>query len=123
MSKNGRGTILNNIRKGLRPELDQRNRLIIPVVEIAKILKPRVILLENVPEMQDTLIETPNGEYKLILDYIKDELGSSYEGQGEVVEFADYGVPQKRQRLINEGLVADQADFFVQWQMRLSLAM
>jgi DNA (cytosine-5)-methyltransferase 1 len=101
MSKNGRGTILNNIRKGLRPELDQRNRLIIPVVEIAKILKPRVILLENVPEMQDTLIETPNGEYKLILDYIKDELGSTYEGQGEVVEFADYGVPQKRQRLIS----------------------
>jgi DNA (cytosine-5)-methyltransferase 1 len=101
MSKNGRGTILNNIRKGLRPELDHRNRLIIPVVEIAKILKPRVILLENVPEMQDTLIETPNGEYKLILDYIKDELGSIYEGQGEVVEFADYGVPQKRQRLIS----------------------
>ena len=32
---------------------------------------------------------------------IKDELGSSYEGQGEVVEFADYGVPQKRQRLIS----------------------
>lgn len=36
MSKNGRGTILNNIRKGLRPNLDERNRLIIPVVEIAK---------------------------------------------------------------------------------------
>ncbi|MBK9936334.1 MAG: DNA cytosine methyltransferase [Cytophagaceae bacterium] len=87
MSKNGRGTILNNIRKGLRLELDQRNRLIIPVVEIAKILKPRVILLENVPEMQDTIIETPNGEYKLILDYIKAELGSTHDGQGEVVEF------------------------------------
>ena len=100
MSKNGRGTILNNIRKGLRPKLDQRNRLIIPVVEIAKILEPRVILLENVPEMQNTIIETPSGEYKLILDYIKDELGTQYEGHGEVVEFADYGVPQKRQRLI-----------------------
>jgi DNA (cytosine-5)-methyltransferase 1 len=100
MSKNGRGTILNNIRKGLRPELDQRNRLIIPAIEIAKKLKPRIILLENVPEMQDTIIETPSGEYKLILDYIKEELGNEYEGQGEVVEFADYGVPQKRQRLI-----------------------
>ena len=101
MSKNGRGTILSNVRKGLRPHIDERNRLIIPVIEIAKKLRPKLILLENVPEMQDTIIETPNGEYKLILDYIKDELGSSYVGCGEVVEFADYGVPQKRQRLIS----------------------
>jgi DNA (cytosine-5)-methyltransferase 1 len=101
MSKNGRGTILNNIRKGLRPQLDERNRLIIPAIEIAKELKPRLIILENVPEMQDTVIETPNGEYKTILEYIKDELGEEYEGCGEVVEFADYGVPQKRQRLIS----------------------
>lgn len=100
MSKNGRGTILNNIRKGLRPQLDERNRLIIPAIEIAKALQPRIILLENVPEMQDTIIETPTGEYKPILDFIKDELGEEYEGKGEVVEFADYGVPQKRQRLI-----------------------
>lgn len=100
MSKNGRGTILNNIRKGLRPIIDERNRLIIPAIEIAKELKPRLILLENVPEMYDTIIETPNGEYKTIIDYIKDELGTEYIGRGEVVEFADYGVPQKRQRLI-----------------------
>lgn len=100
MSKNGRGTILNNIRKGLRPRLDERNRLIIPVIEIAMELRPRLIILENVPEMQDTIIETPSGEYKLILDYIKLKLGYDYVGGGEVVEFADYGVPQKRQRLI-----------------------
>lgn len=100
MSKNGRGTILNNIRKGLRPQLDERNRLIIPAIEIAKTLQPRIILLENVPEMQDTIIETSTGEYKPILDFIRDELGEEYRGKGEVVEFADYGVPQKRQRLI-----------------------
>lgn len=100
MSKNGRGTILNNIRKGLRPNLDERNRLIIPVIEIAKELRPRIIILENVPEMQDTIIETPNGGYKTILDFIKFELENEYVGHGEVVEFADYGVPQKRQRLI-----------------------
>lgn len=100
MSKNGRGTILNNIKKGLRPPTDERNKLIIPTIEIAKVLRPRMVLFENVPEMQDTIIETPNGEYKLILDYIKEELGDEYVGGGEVVEFADYGVPQRRQRLI-----------------------
>lgn len=100
MSKNGRGTILNNIRKGLRPQLDERNSLIIEAIEIAKALKPRIIILENVPEMQDTIIETSKGKYQLILDYITEVLGAEYEGKGEVVEFADYGVPQKRQRLI-----------------------
>jgi DNA (cytosine-5)-methyltransferase 1 len=100
MSKNGRGTILNNIRKGLRPKIDERNTLIIPAIEIAKALRPRVIIFENVPEMQDTIIETPNGDYKTIVEYINSELEAEYIGKAEVVEFADYGVPQKRQRLI-----------------------
>jgi DNA (cytosine-5)-methyltransferase 1 len=100
MSKNGRGTLLNNARKGLRPKLDERNQLIVEVIEVAKILRPRMVLFENVPEMLDTIIETPDGSYELILDYIKKTLGDDYVGRGEVVEFADYGVPQKRQRLI-----------------------
>lgn len=100
MSKNGRGTLLNNIRKGLRPKIDERNTLIIPAIEIAKALNPRVIIFENVPEMQDTIIETPNGDYKTIVEYIKTELETEYKGKAEIVEFADYGVPQKRQRLI-----------------------
>lgn len=101
MSKNGRGTILNNIRKGIRPKVDERNRLIVPVIEIAKRLRPRLVLLENVPEMENTLIETPDGSFKLILDYVREELGDKYVGKGEVVEFADFGVPQRRQRLIS----------------------
>jgi len=101
MSKNGRGTILNNIRKGMRPKTDERNRLIVPAMEIAKRLQPRLILLENVPEMENTLIETPNGEFKLVLEYVREALGKEYMGKGEVVEFADFGVPQKRQRLIS----------------------
>jgi DNA (cytosine-5)-methyltransferase 1 len=101
MSKNGRGTILNNIRKGTRPQTDDRNRLIIPVMEIAKALRPRLLLLENVPEMENTLIETPSGDFKMILEYVREELGEVYMGRGEVVEFADFGVPQKRQRLIS----------------------
>jgi DNA (cytosine-5)-methyltransferase 1 len=100
MSKNGRGTLLNNIKKGLRPKLDERNQLIVNAVEIAKVLKPRLIVFENVPEMENTFIYTPSNQYKAILDYLKEEFGEEYVGKGEVVEFADYGVPQRRQRLI-----------------------
>jgi len=100
MSKNGRGKLLNGIRKGLKPESDERNRLIIPTLSIAKELKPRLIIFENVPEMENTIIASPDKQYISIMEYIKNELDTDYYGKAEVVEFADYGVPQRRQRLI-----------------------
>jgi DNA (cytosine-5)-methyltransferase 1 len=100
MSRNGRGKLLNAIRAGERPPRDERNRLIIPTIEIARALKPKLILLENVPEMEYTAILDGQGEVVSILQYIQRELGGDYCGRAEVVEFADYGVPQCRRRLI-----------------------
>lgn len=54
MSKNGRGTLLNNIRKGNRPKFDERNRLIIPTIQIANELNPRIIILENVSDVNQS---------------------------------------------------------------------
>ena len=100
MSKNGRGKLLSAIRAGAKPAFDERNRLIIPTMALARRLRPEIVLLENVPEMRDTVIlddhDLPTG----ILDFVSASLGSEYVGGGEVVEFADYGVPQRRQRLI-----------------------
>ena len=100
MSKNGRGKLLQGIREGRKPSLDSRNRLIIPTLEIAQALKPRLIVFENVPEMESTLIEDSAGRLVPILDLVAEMLGRMYRGCGEVVEFADYGIPQRRQRLI-----------------------
>ncbi len=36
MSKNGRGKLLNLARAGLRPEIDPRNLLVLPTIEIFK---------------------------------------------------------------------------------------
>lgn len=100
MSKNGRGKLLNRIRKGERPVLDSRNRLIIPTIEIIEKLLPKIVVIENVPEMRDTLIEY-DSELIGIIDFVKKELQPlGYVGCEEVIEFADYGVPQRRQRLI-----------------------
>ena len=99
MSSNGKGTILNNLKKGIRPQFDPRNKLIIPAVEIAKKLQPEWIIFENVPNMLNTVIE--DGESVInIIDYISRELGDIYVGKPEVVDVADYGVPQHRNRLI-----------------------
>ena len=100
MSKNGQGKLLSEIRAGRRPRLDPRNRLIIPTLEIATALRPRILILENVPEMTNTVIEDESGDLVKILDYVEKVLGGDYSGRAETVEFADFGVPQRRKRLI-----------------------
>lgn len=100
MSKNGRGKLLRSIRDGLKPKFDERNQLIVNAVNCIKSLKPRLVVFENVPEMENTVIKDNAGIVLNILDYIVRELSPDYHGQWKVVEFADYGVPQRRQRLI-----------------------
>lgn len=99
MSFNGIGKILAEVRAGRRPKEDPRNRLIIPTVEIIQKLHPEWVLLENVPTMSNTIIRTEANDYKRIVDYIIEEL-PDYVGKAEVVNCADYGIPQTRIRLI-----------------------
>ena len=56
MSFNSVGKRLQEIRAGRQPKDDPRNRLIIPTIEIVKKLKPKWLLLENVKEMENTII-------------------------------------------------------------------
>ena len=100
MSYNGIGKLMAEIRLGRRPKEDPRNRLIIPTIEIVKELKPKWVVLENVPTMRNTVIRTESGEYMNIIDLIHQELYPDYVGEPEIVNCADYGIPQKRERLI-----------------------
>jgi DNA (cytosine-5)-methyltransferase 1 len=99
MSTNGAGKLRAEIAAGNRHEEDVRNRLIIPAMNIVCALKPRWVLLENVPGMQHTEIRTENGQAQ-ILDYVRDRLGREYDGAGEVLSCSDYGIAQVRKRLI-----------------------
>ncbi len=99
MSKNGRGKLLAGIRAGIKPEIDERNLLILEVIEIANQLKPKIIVIENVPEMAGTIIADRNGSFATMTEILSSCL-KGYTGKWEVVEFADYGIPQRRQRLI-----------------------
>lgn len=100
MSSNGAGKLLSEVRKGNRKPIDERNRLIIPTMDIIQALKPRWIILENVENMQNTIINDETDNYINIMDYINEKLGNEYVGKGEVVNCADYGIPQTRKRLI-----------------------
>ena len=100
MSSNGMGKMLSDYRKGLRPKMDERNRLIIPAIEIIKALKPEWVILENVTNMVNTLIFDENEELINIIDYIMRELGKDYFGKPVAIDTADYGIPQHRKRLV-----------------------
>ena len=93
---------------GLRLEFDPRNKLKFYAVDVIKKVKPKFVLLENVPKQLTTKIEY-NGEVILIPEYIKRELGADYSFNKETLVMAkDYGVPQLRERniflLVKKGL-------------------
>ena len=100
MSKSGQGTLLRNIRHGKRPKFDPRNRLILPALSIIHRLSPRFVVFENVCEMRNTMIEDENGKIRSILDIIDTRLADDYVGKAYDIQFADYGIPQRRKRLI-----------------------
>lgn len=100
MSKNGQGKLLNGIRNGTKSKFDKRNQLIIPTLDIILELHPKIVLFENVPEMENTVILDETENPINVIEYIKKRLGVEYAGKAEVVQFADFGVPQRRSRLI-----------------------
>lgn len=99
MSTNGYGKLKSEVAAGRRGEVDERNRLILPAMEVITRLRPSWILFENVPGMRKTSIEV-SGRQTGILEYIQEQLGDEYEGCGEVLSCADFGIPQLRKRLI-----------------------
>lgn len=85
---------------GLRLEFDSRNQLIYYAVETIKDVKPKFVLMENVPQQLTTKIRH-NNEILLIPDYVKKELGNDYRfNQNTLAMAKDYGVPQLRERNI-----------------------
>ena len=84
---------------GKQEEFDERNSLICDAVRIIKEIKPKYVMLENVPMQLLTRVRY-NEELLLIPDYLKAELGDNYDFVQEVIDTADYGVPQTRERAI-----------------------
>ncbi len=100
MSTNGIGKLKRETNEGRRHSEDARNRLIIPAMALIKRLRPRWVLLENVPGMQNTVIREEDGKEIRILDFVARELGNEYLGEAEVVSCDAFGIPQRRKRLI-----------------------
>lgn len=77
-----------------RPKRDSRNKLIWEFVRFVEVLMPLTIMLENVPALAGYT------EFKKAVSKLK-RLG--YDPHNEILDVANFGVPQRRKRLVMVG--------------------
>ena len=79
---------------------DDRNNLIFEYTRLISEIKPLFILMENVPGLK-------NGRGKKIFSDAVEQLEQEYEVNFDVLNCADFGVPQTRKRLVLHGIRKD----------------
>lgn len=77
--------------RGARPRLESSRETAFQVVRYARIMRPRWIIIENVIHMR------PWSRYQGLLQTLRAE---GYRVKEHVLDAADYGVPQRRKRLL-----------------------
>lgn len=98
---------------GRKDPKDPRNNLIYYAVEAIKLLKPRFVIIENVPMQQHTLIKCKGVEV-VIPEYVFNELSDDYNfNNNRIVNSMNYGVPQSRSRYI---YLLSRKDEEIQWE-------
>ena len=92
---------------GRRDEKDERNTLINSYTEFVSLVKPKLIFFENV---KGFTMEFKNNQQKgkkysqIVTDKLTQE---GYNVYGQLVNFGEYGIPQKRTRFILVGIRND----------------
>lgn len=102
---------------GRRDEDDERNELVNYYIEFISIIRPRIILFENVKgftlefKKRKKIMIKKEKPYSV---YVKDELEKlGYKVYGKIIDFSKYGVPQRRNRFILIAcLKGEPKDFF-----------
>ncbi|MBN1969668.1 MAG: DNA cytosine methyltransferase [Candidatus Delongbacteria bacterium] len=98
---------------GKRNREDERNNLVNSYIKFIKIVKPSMLFFENVKGFT-LCFKKKNGGIKHYSNYVCDKLSSlGYSVHGEILDFSDFGIPQRRKRFILIGLLTgDPKKFF-----------
>lgn len=95
------GFSLANLKRNVE---DERNFLFLEVVRFIKLFNPKIVIIENVSGMRSL----NNGEFeKAIAEAISNSGELGYNVKRELLNAADFGVPQIRKRLIFIGVRKD----------------
>jgi DNA (cytosine-5)-methyltransferase 1 len=101
---------------GRRDEKDTRNKLIISYIKFIRLVQPKVIFFENVKGFTQQF-DKNKIRGRVYSEYVQTELKKSsqsndyigYDVYGKLVDFSEYGIPQKRTRFILVGIRKDIA--------------
>ncbi len=78
---------------------DPRNYLILSALNIVDSIKPKYFLIENVPRFQEMRLPYENQEMSLE-QLLRMKYGQEYHVTCDILNAADYGVPQTRYRVV-----------------------
>ncbi|MFX4230440.1 DNA cytosine methyltransferase [Aliarcobacter butzleri] len=97
---------------GRRKEEDERNKLIDSYIKFIELVQPKILFFENVRGFTIGFKQgNKRGEaYSVYVVNKLKQLG--YDVKGQIVDFSEYGVPQKRQRYILVGTKKNNAEKF-----------
>jgi DNA (cytosine-5)-methyltransferase 1 len=96
-SRAGSSKIRSLVSTGKREVVDRRAELWRSFIEVVEYLRPRVVILENVPDMARW------NDGAVLLGVMQSLRESGYEPQARVLDAYRYGVPQHRARLFIVG--------------------
>lgn len=98
---------------GRRSEKDNRNKLIDSYIEFVELVQPEMLFFENVKGFTIGFMDG-NKRGEAYSTYVVNKLKAlGYDVDGTIVDFSEFGVPQKRQRFILVGTKKSKAsDFF-----------
>jgi DNA (cytosine-5)-methyltransferase 1 len=78
---------------------DERNLLVEVIARVAKKLRPRLIVVENVPHFFTRVVPDPRtGNPIVAAVLLREWLSKAYDAFPCIVDLADYGIPQTRRR-------------------------
>lgn len=90
---------------GRRIESDVRNQLVFSYIDFINLVRPKLILFENVKGFTYAFDKKKNPDAIPYSEIVKEKLhGLGYDVEGHVVDFSLYGVPQQRKRFILVGV-------------------
>lgn len=92
---------------GRRNENDKRNKLITHYLKFIELVKPKILFFENVRGFTMEFVKNKSKGKKYSI-YVLEELEKlGYNVCGDIIDFSQYGIPQKRNRFILVGVRND----------------
>lgn len=93
---------------GRRDPNDPRNRLVESYLEFVNLIKPKIVLIENVKGITQDFDASETSEGKINYSkWIIESLSKNYVVSTQMIDTSDFGVPQKRHRFIIIGIRMD----------------